>query len=144
MCGERGRIGDVDGRGTSRVHGFREAEVEHLDGAVAAHLDVRGLQIAVDDPLLVRGFERVRDLPGDGQGFVERHGAARDTLRQIVTVDEFHHESRHAPAFLETVDRGDVRMIEGGEDFRFALKPRQPVGVSRQRRRQDFDGDLTL
>jgi hypothetical protein len=27
----------------------------------------------------------------------ETHRAARDTLRQIVTVDEFHYESRHAP-----------------------------------------------
>jgi hypothetical protein len=35
-------------------------------------------------------------------------------------------------------------MIQGGEDFSFALKASQPVGVSRQRRREDLDGDLAL
>ena len=144
MRGERGRVGGVGARGAGRVHGFRETEVEHLHGAVAAHLDVRGLQIAVDDPLLVRGFERLRDLLRDGQGFVERHGSARDALRQIVAFDEFHHEGGHAPAFFEAVDRGDVRMIQGSEHFRFALKTREPIGIDRERRRQDLDRDLAL
>ena len=35
-------------------------------------------------------------------------------------------------------------MVQRGEDFRFALEARQPVGVSRQRRGQHLDGDLTL
>ncbi len=50
----------------------------------------------------------------------------------------------HAVGFLQPVDGGDVRMVQGGEHFRFALKARQPIGVSRERRRQDLDGDLTL
>ena len=49
-----------------------------------------------------------------------------------------------AVGVLQPVDRRDVRMIERGEDFRFALKPRQPVGVGCERRWQDFDGDVTL
>ena len=63
-------------------------------------------------PLLVRGFERVRDLLRDRQRFVERNRAARDPLRQIVALDEFHHEGVHARRLLEAVDRGDVRMIQ--------------------------------
>ena len=46
----------------------------------------------MDDPLLVRGFERLGDLLRDRQRFVERDRAARDALRQIVALDEFHHE----------------------------------------------------
>ena len=38
-------------------------------------LDVRGLQIAVDDALLVRRFQRLRDLLRDRQRFVERDRA---------------------------------------------------------------------
>ena len=45
-----------------------------------AHLDVRRLQIAMDDALLVRRFERVGDLPRDGQRLVERDRPARDAL----------------------------------------------------------------
>ena len=104
-------VGSVDGRGARRIQGFREAEVQHLHRAVAAHLDVCRLEIAVDDPLIVRGFERLRDLLRDGQGFVERQGTARDALREIVAFDELHHQGGHAPAFFEAVDRGDVRMI---------------------------------
>jgi len=46
--------------------------------------------------------------------------------------------------FLEPVDGRNVGMIQRGEHFRFALKACQPLGVRRQRRRQDFDGNLTL
>ena len=45
-----------------------------------AHLDVGGLQVAMDDALLVRGFERLGDLPRDRQRFVERQRPARDAL----------------------------------------------------------------
>ena len=31
---------------------------------------------------------------------------------------------------------GDVRMIQRGEDFGFALKPRQPLGISGERGRR--------
>ena len=48
------------------------------------------------------------------------------------------------PAFFEAVDRGDVRMIEGSEHFRLALKTREPIGIDRERRRQDLDRDLAL
>jgi hypothetical protein len=34
--------------------------------------DVRGLQIAMDDPLLVRRLERVGDLPRDRERLVDR------------------------------------------------------------------------
>ncbi len=40
--------------------------------------------------------------------------------------------------------RGDVRMIQRGEDFGFALKTREPIGISGERWRQDLDRDLTL
>jgi hypothetical protein len=67
-----------------------------------------------------------------------------DALRQILALDEFHHERTRVLRLFDSVDGGNVGMVQGGEDFRFALKTRQPVGVSCQRRRQDLDGDLTL
>ncbi len=50
------------------------------------------------DPLLVRGLERFGDLPRNGQRFADRDRAAGDPLRQIVTLDQFHHQ------------RGDARL----------------------------------
>ena len=57
-------------RGSQRLG---ETEVEHLHRAVGADLDVRRLEIAMDDALLVRRLERVGDLPRDRQRLGERN-----------------------------------------------------------------------
>ncbi len=44
---------------------LRETEVEHFHDTVARDHDVRGLQITVDDALVVRGLERLGDLQAD-------------------------------------------------------------------------------
>ena len=127
-----------------RVHRFRQPEVEHLHRAVGADLDVRGLQIAMDDALLVRGFERLGDLLRDRQRFVEWNRAARDALRQVLALDEFHHQGGDVRRFLEAVDRRDVRMVEGREDFGFALKAREAIGIAGHRGGQHLDRDRPL
>ena len=71
-------VGDCDALATSLPRRFRrlgEAEVQNFHRAIVPHLDVRGFQIAVDDPLLVRGFERLGDLLRDGQGLIDRDRA---------------------------------------------------------------------
>ena len=65
-----------------RVERLRETEIQHLDRAVGADLDVGRLQIAMDDALLVRGFERLGDLLRDRQRLVERNRALRDAIRE--------------------------------------------------------------
>ena len=96
----------------------------------------------MNDPLLVRGFERVGDLLRDRQRFVERDRAARDTLRQVVALDQFHHEGMCATGFLKAVDRRDVRMIQRREGLRLAFEPRHAIGVRGEHVRQDLDRDL--
>ena len=54
------------------VHRLGESEIQHLHRAVIADLDVGRLEIAMNDPVLVRRFERVGDLPGDRQRFFNR------------------------------------------------------------------------
>jgi len=46
---------------------FRQPEIEDFHRAVALDLDVRGLEIAMDDRMLVRGLKCVGDLPRDRQ-----------------------------------------------------------------------------
>ena len=45
---------------------------------------------------------------------------------------------------LEAVDVRDVRMVQGGEDFGFALESGQALGVGADGLGQDLDGDLAL
>jgi hypothetical protein len=101
-----------------------QAEVEHLHGAVVAHLDVRGLQVAMDDPLFVRRFERFGNLPRDRQRLGQRDGAAREPLRQVLALDQFHDERDRAVALFEAVNRADVGMIQRGEHLRLAPEAR--------------------
>ena len=41
---------------------FRQAEVQHLDSALRRDLDIGWFQVAVNDALVVRRFQRLRDL----------------------------------------------------------------------------------
>ena len=86
------------GRTGFAVHGLREAEVQDLDGAVCADFDVRRLQVAMDDALPVRGFERLGDLPRDGQGLV-RAASARAPMRavEVLALDQLHDDARGRP-----------------------------------------------
>ena len=100
--------------------------------------------LAKADRLLVRRFQRLGDLLRDGQRVVNRIAPARDALREILGLDQFYHESLHSVGVLEAVDRGDVRMIQRGEDFRFA---RRRARRSESAARDDgriCDGDMTF
>jgi len=84
------------------------------------------------------------DLLRDGQAVGERHGAAGDDRREILTLDQLHHERRDAVALLQAVDRGDVRVIERREHFGLALEPRQPVRVTGHHGGEHLDCDRPL
>ena len=62
MNRESGGVHGVGVAASGGIEGFGEAEIEDLYGAVVAYFDVRGLQVAMDDALTVRGFERFGDL----------------------------------------------------------------------------------
>jgi hypothetical protein len=98
----------------------------------------------VNDPLPVRGFKGFGDLLRNQQRFVQWNRATRNALRQILALDELHHERLDAVGVFEPVDRGDLRVIQGGEDFGFALKTRQSIAITRDRGRQELDRDLPL
>ena len=71
-------------------------------------------------------------------------GPARDPLRQVVAFDQLHHERADAIRFFETVDGGDVRMIQRGEQLRFALKRASRSGSLRERVGQNLERDVAL
>jgi len=116
-----------------------QPEVEHLDAAIRRQLDVRGLQVAMDDVLLVRGFDRVGDLDRQPQRLVQRQRAACDARRDRLAFDEFEHEKRLCIGFFETVNRGYVRVIERREHPGFAIEAGQPIGIIGEFKRQRLD-----
>ena len=96
----------------------------------------------MDDALLVRRFERVGDLPGDPDRFIDRQRTARQPIRQRLSVHELEDEALRRAGGLEAVDGRDLRVIQRGEDLRLTLEAREAVGVLAERGRQDFQRDV--
>jgi hypothetical protein len=93
----------------------------------------------VDDPLGVRGVERLGDLSRDGQRLVRWHRPPRNPVGQRRTLDELHHERPRGSALFEAVDLRDVRMVQRREQLRLALEPGEPLGIVRERLEQHLD-----
>ncbi len=80
----------------------------------------------MDDPLLMGGFQGFGDLLGDRQCLVNRDWPLRDSLRQRWPFDQFQNQRLLPFGFFQPVDVADVGMVQGGQDFGFALEPGQP------------------
>ena len=145
-------VGEFDGDpraplAAAGIDGLRQAEVQDLDRAVAADFDVGRLQVAVDDALLVRGFERVGDLPGDRERLRHRQGAARDERGEVVALNQLHDERRRAGSgrrALDAVDLRDVGMVECGERLRLAREPRYALAIAGHGLGKRLDGDVPV
>ena len=99
-------------------------------------LDVRRLQIAVDDALLVRGVERGGDLAGDmlqrTQSEALFGGARRSRSLERVTLDDLHHQRENAVD--RSRSRGSWRRSGGSASREGALRARS-ARSGRDRRR---------
>ena len=56
-------------------------------------------------------------------------GPWRNAVGQRRPLDQFHHQRESSVRLLQAVDVRDVRMVQDGEDFGFALEPREPLGI---------------
>jgi hypothetical protein len=113
---------------------------------IAAIPDVRGLDVAVNDPLGVRGGQCRCD-------FTERASRLGDAERTVLldprmeapSLDILHHEVRRAVVQLaDRVDRDDVRVGERGDGLRFALEPRARVRARGEVPRENLYGNEAL
>jgi len=98
----------------------------------------------MDDARFVGGFERVDDLPGDRERLVDRDRAPRDPIRQRRPLHELHGERLHAAALLESVNRRDIGVIQGGQRLRLPLEAGDALGVGREDLGEDLERDLPM
>lgn len=70
-------------------------------------------------------------LVGDRNGHLDRVAHAqrteRDPTTQGLAVEQLHNDALGAAGLFETVDVGDVRVAERGEDFGLAAEPGQAI-----------------
>ena len=121
-----------------------QAEVEDLDAPVLRDEEVLGLQVPVDDPLLVRGGEAVRDLHRIVDRLARRKPATREHRAQRLALEQLLDDVRGVVASVrsDVVDRGDVRVIEHARGFRLLLEAAQAVRILREGGGQHLDRDL--
>ena len=93
-----------------------EPEVENLHRAIGPHLDVRRLEIAMDDALFVRGLERFRNLPRDRQRLVDGNRTFRKAICERGTVDEFEHERWYVGGRLQAALARTRRCLRCSDD----------------------------
>jgi hypothetical protein len=58
---------------------------------------------------------------------------------EILAFDEFHHQGREVGRLLEAVDRGNVWVVQRGQDFSFTLEPCEAIRVAGDRYGQHLD-----
>ena len=119
-----------------------EAEVEDLDAAVVRDEEVLRLQIPVDDPLLVRRGEPVRDLERVVGRLAGGELAAGQGRAEGLALEELLDDVGSAVYRSDVVDGGDVRVVENARRLGLLLEAAQAVGVLREGGRQDLDRDL--
>jgi hypothetical protein len=88
------------------------------DSPALPHHDVRWLQVAVDDALLVRGGEGLGERGPDRHQPLERHPALGDEPVEELALHHLHGQEVDASRILDGVDGDDARMVEGGERLR--------------------------
>ena len=88
---------------------LRQSEVQHLHLAVRRDFDVGRLQVAVDDALLMRGFEGFGDLQGQFQRFLDRDRTGFYPIRQRFAFDQFKDKEVCSAGFFQPVNGGNVR-----------------------------------
>src|SRR6266702_3806975 len=89
-----------------------EAEIEDLDLARDGDEDVLGLQVAVDDALVVRGGEAAGDLDGEADRLSYGQRAPLQPLAQGLALEQLEDNVRRPRVASDIEDREDVRMAE--------------------------------
>src|SRR4029453_12289473 len=104
--GRRRQIGLF--RSFLRLLQLRQAEVENLDPPVLGDEQVLGLEVPVDDPLLVRRGEAARDLDRVIECLARRQSARRQAAAKSFAFEELRDDVRRAIVRTDAENGGDV------------------------------------
>ena len=90
----------------------------------------------------VGGLQRLGNLLGDGQGFVERDRPLRDPVSESRPLHQLQDQRPRAFGFLDAVDGRDVGVVEAGEDLRLPLEPGESIRISGEGVGEDLQRNL--
>src|SRR5262249_44622568 len=110
---------------------LRQAKVEDFYRALVRDHDILRLDIAVDEPRLVRRAQREGDVEQPGHLQSERGAGASYVLAEEDAFDELHRNECPPLGFADIEHGDDVRVAECGGGARFAQETRGVCGALR-------------
>src|SRR5688572_21237323 len=93
---------------------------------------------------LPAAFQRTSDIEGHAQGVCRRHRSPTEDLTEILSLDQLHSDVVTAIRLTGCINADQVRVAQAGGDARFTLETADELGISFERGRQDFQGDLPV
>jgi hypothetical protein len=88
--------------------------------AIPGDHDVATLEIAMDDPVIVRASDSPGDLDPVEENEIKRKAyLGRNQIGENLPFDELHHNASLAGVIYEVLNPADVGMIQGGGNLRF-------------------------
>src|SRR5204863_7048278 len=113
----------------------RDVEVKELNAPVSSHEHVLGLQVTVDDPLLVLCRESVRELNRVVDRLARGQAVARELGSKRLALQELADDVRRPVVRTNVEDRRDVRMVQESGGAGLLLEAAESIRVVRKRRR---------
>jgi len=129
------------------LHGARETEVGDAGFVAPRDHDVVGLEVAVEDPRLVRGREAGTRLEEHIEDLAPRTRSRSQPGVERLAFDELHHEVDAVFVEADFVRDDDVRVRDASHGPRFLHEPqRRRAWLARiaQSGAQELDGDRTV
>ena len=117
---------------------LRQSEIEQLRPRPGQH-DVARLQVAMNNSCPMRFVERIADLHGILERLRDRQAVLFQPRVERLTLEVLHHQEVGPVLMADVVHRADVRMAQGGDGSRFAIKPVPELLVGGQLCRENLD-----
>ena len=107
-----------------------QSEIQNLGFSAIRNEDVRGFDVAMDDPLLMRRVQSGGNLNADVEQKKRRQGSLiGDTVAQGPALQQRHYEERLAFVVSELVKQADIDMVQSGNCSGFPFESLQSFGI---------------
>jgi len=107
-------------------------------------MEIRGLEIAVDDPVFVGGLEAAGELSAEAQDVLFGKRPVAQSLGERRAGHELHDQEVDAVFGVEVEEVGDVGMREPGESVGFPAEAGARGIVGEGALGQDLEGEVTV